>query len=232
MPARFGAYLNRDTIRKTLRVGLPIALGSVIWAVGIFMYSLITAQAGSQALAVLALVTPIESMAIAVMIGLSSTTNVIVGQALGRGNFRGATLDAISLVVWTICAAVLMGSLLWLLKPLLLWLYAGTGSVVLAITDDVFDVLAVVLTVRAINVTLVVGVLRAGADTAFPILMDVCAQWLVAIPLTAAAVVWLGLPFPWVFLAINAEELARLAMTYWRVTQFAWLKRIQPNGVS
>ena len=230
-PARLGAYLNADTVRKTLRVGLPIALGSVIWAVGIFMNSVITAQAGPQALAVLGLVTPVESMAIAVMIGLSSTTNVIVSQALGRGDFRGATVDAISLVIWTVAAAVLMGAALWLLKPALLWLYAGAGASVLAVTDDVFDVLAVVLIVRAINVTMVVGVLRAGADTAFPILMDVGAQWLVAIPLTAAAVVWLGLPFPWVFLAINAEEMARLVMAWWRVTRFPWLHRIRPETV-
>ena len=230
-PARLGAYLNADTVRKTLRVGLPIALGSVIWAVGIFMYSVITAQAGPEALAVLGLVTPIESMAIAVMIGLSSTTNVIVGQSLGRGDFRGATVDAISLVIWTVAAAVLMGAALWLSKPALLWLYAGAGPAVLAVTDDVFDVLAVVLIVRAINVTMVVGVLRAGADTAFPILMDVGAQWLVAIPLTAAAVVWLGLPFPWVFLAINAEEMARLVMACWRVTRFPWLRRIKPEAV-
>lgn len=230
-PARFGAYLNADTIQNTLRVGLPIALGSVIWAVGIFTYSVITAQAGAGALAVLGLVTPIESMAIAVMIGLSSTTNVIVGQSLGRGDFRGATVDAISLVLWTVAAAVLMGAALWLLKPALLWLYAGAGPEVLAVADDVFDVLALVLIVRAINVTMVVGVLRAGADTAFPILMDVSAQWLVAIPLTAAAVVWLGLPFPWVFLAINAEEIARLAMAWWRVTRFPWLRRIQPDAM-
>ena len=228
-PARFGDYLNADTIRKTLRVGLPIALGSVIWAIGIFMYSVIAARAGPEALAVLALVTPIESMAIAVMIGLSSTTNVIVGQALGRGDFRGATVDAISLVIWTVAAAILMGAVLWLLKPALLWLYAGAGPGVLAVADDVFDVLACVLVVRAINVTLVVGVLRAGADTAFPILMDVSAQWLVAIPLTAAAVIWLGLPFPFVFLAINAEEIARLAMAWWRVTRFPWLRRIRPE---
>ncbi len=230
-PVRLPGYLNADTARKVLRVGLPIAAGSVIWAVGIFMYSVITAQAGPQALAVLGLVTPIESMAIAVMIGLSSTTNVIVGHALGRGDFRGATVDAISLVVWTIAAALLMGAALWLSKPALLWLYGGAGAEVLAVADDVFDVLACVLVVRAINVTLVVGILRAGADTVSPILMDVSAQWLVAIPLSAAAVLWLGLPFPWVFLAINAEEMARLGMATWRATRFPWLRRIRPNSV-
>lgn len=230
-PARLPHYLNADAVRKTLRVGLPIAIGSVIWALGIFMYSVITAQAGPQALAVLGLVTPIESMAIAVMIGLSSTTNVIVGQSLGRGDFREATVDAISLVIWTACIALLIGAVLWFAKPALLWLYAGAGPVVLAIADDVFDVLALVLVVRAINVTLVVGVLRAGADTISPIIMDVSAQWLVAIPLAAAAVMWLGLPFPWVFLAINAEEIARLGMAGWRVTRFPWLRQIRPEAV-
>ncbi len=227
--ARVPGYLNADTVRKVLKVGLPIAAGSVIWAVGIFMYSVITAQAGPKALAVLALVTPIESMAIAVMIGLSSTANVIVGQALGRGDFRGAAVDAVSLVLWTVIAALVMGAALWCAKPVLLWLYAGAGASVLSVTDTVFNVLACVLVIRAINVTLVVGILRAGADTVSPIIMDVGAQWLVAIPLTAAAVLWLGLPFPWVFLAINAEEMARLGMALWRVTRFPWLRRIRPE---
>ncbi|GFE49016.1 MATE family efflux transporter [Roseobacter cerasinus] len=226
-PARLPGYLNADTMRKVLRVGLPIAAGSVIWAVGIFMYSVVTAQAGPEALAVLGLVTPVESMAIAIMIGLSSTANVIVGQQLGRSNFRGAVVDATALVAWTVLIALVVGVALWLAKPALLWLYGGAGASVLAVTDDVFDVLACVLVIRAINVTLVVGVLRAGADTISPIVMDVSAQWLVAIPLTAAAVLWLGLPFPWVFLAINAEEMARLGMALWRVTRFGWLRRIR-----
>lgn len=227
-PARMPGYFNTDTMLKVLRVGLPIAAGSVIWAMGIFMYSVITAQAGPQALAVLGLVTPVESMAIAVMIGLSSTTNVVVGQQLGRGDFRNAVIEATALVLWTILIALLMGAALWFAKPTLLWLYDGAGSSVLAVTDDVFDVLACVLVMRAINVTFVVGVLRAGADTISPIVMDVSAQWLVAIPLAAAAVLWLGLPFPWVFLAINVEEMARLGMAFWRITEFRWLRRIQP----
>ena len=83
---------------------------------------------------------------------------------------------------------------------------------------------------QAVNVTLVVGVLRAGGDTISSISMDVVAQWFVAIPLAYVAVTVFALPFPWVFLAINTEEMARLARAWWRVMEFAWLRQIRPKG--
>lgn len=123
-------------------------------------YSVATVKSGPEALAVLGLVTPVESMAIAVMIGTSSTANVIVGEQLERGNLRGAVVEPTGFVLWP-------------------------GG---AVTDDMSDVLACVLVIRAINITLAVGILRAGADTISPIVMDVSAQWLVAIHKTAVAV--------------------------------------------
>lgn len=229
-PRRLADYLNADTVRKTLRIGLPIALGSVVWAIGIFVYSIITAQAGAVPLAALALVTPVESMAIAVMIGLSSTTNVIVGQALGRADFRDAVVRAVALVLWTLIATLLMSLTLLAARPALLALYAGAGAEVLDVADDVFVVLAAVLAFRAVNVTLVVGVLRAGGDTTAPIVMDLVAQWLVAIPLAFIAVAVFALPFSWVFLAINTEEMARQVMAWIRIGQFTWLRQIRPEG--
>ncbi|WP_424975039.1 MATE family efflux transporter [Dinoroseobacter sp. S124A] len=209
---------------------MPIALGSAVWAIGIFVYSIVSAMAGTVPLAVLALVTPVESMAIAVLIGLSSTTNVIVGQALGRADFRRATIDAIALVLWTAMASLAMSLLLLALTPALLTLYAGAGPDVLDVAESVFTVLAAVLMFRALNVTMVVGVLRAGGDTTSPILMDLAAQWLVAIPLSYACVVVFALPFPWVFLAFNSEETARQAMALFRLRQFKWLAQIRPDG--
>ncbi|WP_299210405.1 hypothetical protein [uncultured Tateyamaria sp.] len=84
----------------------------------------------------------------------------------------------------------------------------------------VFGVLACVLIIHPINVTHFIGVQCAVANAISSIVTDVSAQWSVAIPFTAAAVIWFGLPFRWGFLATNAEEMTRLLMVHWRVTQF------------
>ncbi len=186
-PRRIAAYLNRDTVRKILRIGVPIALGSAVWAIGIFVYSIVSAMAGTVPLAVLAL------------------------------------------VLWTAMASLAMSLLLLALTPALLTLYAGAGPDVLNVAESVFTVLAAVLMFRALNVTMVVGILRAGGDTTSPILMDLAAQWFVAIPLSYACVVVFALPFPWVFLAFNSEEIARQAMALVRLRQFKWLAQIRPN---
>ncbi|WP_299605142.1 hypothetical protein [uncultured Tateyamaria sp.] len=84
----------------------------------------------------------------------------------------------------------------------------------------VFGVLACVLIIYPINVTHFIGVQCAVANAISSIVTDVSVQWSVAIHVTAAAVIWFGLPFAWGFLAINAEEMTRLLMVHWRVTQF------------
>jgi Na+-driven multidrug efflux pump len=70
------------------------------------------------------------------------------------------------------------------------------------------------------------GMLRAGGDTTFVLWADLVSQWGVAIPLTWITALVLGLPFPLVFLAVNAEEIVKFLVSGRRLLRRRWIRNL------
>ncbi len=81
------ASLVLDKITRFLKLSLPTTFNFLAWAGGLFAYHAIMGQAGVQGLAALSVMTPVESIALAMMIGSSNAAAVLVGNQLGAKNF-------------------------------------------------------------------------------------------------------------------------------------------------
>ena len=69
-----------------------------------------------------------------------------------------------------------------------------------------FVILAFMYPFRAFNMTMVVGVCRAGGDTRFGAVYDLLFMWVVALPLAASAAFLFGAPAPVIYLCVVSEE--------------------------
>ena len=72
----------------------------------------------------------------------------------------------------------------------------------------------------------IVGVLRSGADTRATIIIDLVGMWLVGLPLAAVGILWLDLPFTWLYLIPVLQEAIKLLMTLYRIAQRRWLRNL------
>lgn len=63
-------------MKRFLSLSLPTAANHLIWSSGIFVYHAVLGQAGVEGLAALSVITPIESFALALLIGLSNAASV------------------------------------------------------------------------------------------------------------------------------------------------------------
>ena len=76
---------------------------------------------------------------------------------------------------------------------------------------------------RAVNSVIVVGVLRAGGDTVFSMVLDTAALWLVGVPLVGvAALVW-HLPVYQVYMFTLVEEIIKASIGLWRYRSKKWM---------
>ena len=94
------------------------------------------------------------------------------------------------------------------------------------VIDDASRVLAIVslfLWVRFNNMTIVVGILRAGGDTRFSLFLDGFIIWIVGVPLAAAAAFIFHLPVYWVYLCAMAEELTKWVLGMQRYFSRRWI---------
>ena len=91
---------------------------------------------------------------------------------------------------------------------------------------DVLLMLAYVGGFRAINITIIVGILRAGGDQKFVLGMDVFCQWCVGIFITFLCVKFWELSMFWIFLAINSEEIIKSFICVWRLLSKKWINNL------
>jgi putative MATE family efflux protein len=215
----------RDGISAKIgRVGVPVSVSSTSWALGILVYSILVGRAGTVELAVLSMVNPLESFAIAVFIGVSTAAGVMVGGSLGERDPHRAWDLSKALLVWSAGIAAVTGLALLSAYAWLPVFYAGVGPATLGVARDTVLVLGLVFVFRAMNITVQNGLLRAGGDTMFVLRTDILCQWAVAVPLTAlTALVW-EVPFPLVFLAVNTEEIVRFLISGHRVLSRRWMR--------
>ena len=178
---------------------------------------------GTQALAVLAIITPIESLVMAFYIGISSAAAVIAGNSLGASQFKQVWLQAQALVIWSIIAGLCMSVLIYFSRFAMVELFAAQSAATLALATDVLLMLAIIGSFRSINITVIVGLLRAGGDQKFVLGMDIFCQWAVGIFFTYIAIEYWQLSLFWVFLAINSEEIIKSFICMSRLISKKWM---------
>jgi len=99
-----------------------------------------------------------------------------------------------------------------------------------AMADRILFISAFTVWLRAINSIIVVGVLRAGGDTVFSMLLDTTALWVVGVPLVGiAAIVW-GMPVYQVYMFTLVEEAIKAAVGLPRFFSRKWMNDLTRAG--
>lgn len=209
--------------RRFSTLALPFMAQGMLWAVGVFVYSLIYASMGAGSLAVMSLLAPVESLMIDLFVGLSAAAAVMIGRSLGQERYQAAKLRA-----RFVCGqAPLPAALVALLVVIAVFPLLAATSLSPAALQDARVVLLMyllLLPVKAYTMLISTAVLRAGGDSRGIIVVDNLCLWLVGLPLAW----WLAnqwqAPLPAVFCAVIAEELVKSVLFSWRQRQGYWLR--------
>jgi Na+-driven multidrug efflux pump len=76
------------------------------------------------------------------------------------------------------------------------------------------------------NLVIFIGILRAGGDTRFGLVLDGFIIWLVGVPLTAFGAFVLHLPIYLVYLLTMSEELVKWSLGIWRYFSKKWIHNL------
>jgi Na+-driven multidrug efflux pump len=117
---------------------------------------------------------------------------------------------------------LLIGALLQLAKGPILALYNVPPDVI-ADASRVLSIVSLFLWMRFNNMTIVVGILRAGGDTRFSLVLDGLIIWIVGVPLAATAALAFHLPVYWVYLSAMSEETTKWILGLRRYWSRRWI---------
>lgn len=225
----FRLMKHRPQWFKLLNLVLPMMFSFGIWSLGSFTYQLIFGRIGTTELAVISMLLPVEGIFLSIFFGIASACSIVVGQHLGANRLDDAWTTAKIFSGLGPVVAILLGGLLITFSDLVLSPYQGVSQQTMDLTKTIFVVIGGCAWLKVINMTLAMGILRAGGDNRFCLMTDTICMWLISIPLVWLAAFYWELAFVWVVLIMYSEEVCKTFMFGIRVKNKRWMRNLTSN---
>lgn len=197
----------------------------MLWSVGVTIYTLIYARISIYAVAASTIALSIERFAFVFFIGLANASSVLIGNYIGKKQYDVAIDLANKGIMLAIVLGILIGLFIFFLTPFILLLFKVSLQVKEIVKGIIF-IYSFIITLRALNVLLIVGIFRSGGDTTFSLIVDAGAVWFFGIPLGALAAFVFKLSVPLVFLAISSEEIVKVIFSMIRFLNKKWINNL------
>ncbi len=229
LPCSFKFYhLFNNTkgfLNKFVKISLPVILNEMLWSLGVTIYTVIYSRISTSAVAASNIALTIERFAFVFFIGLANASAVLIGNYIGKKDYNTAIDIANKGLILTTFFGIFIGIFIFFLTPYILMLFKISIEVN-RIVRGMILIFSFIVTLRAENVLLIVGIFRSGGDTTFSLIIDVGAVWFFGIPFGILAAFILKLSVPLVFLAICSEEFVKIILSLIRYFNRKWVHNV------
>lgn len=218
--------LDKTQIHRYLAFSLPLVANYAIWAVGNSTYHLVTGYAGTEALAVMGVIVPIESAFFALFVGLANASAVLIGRELGAGNndtawYLHQFFDRITFIL-----LIIFCSALWFARPLMLHIFDQLDATSTELLFNTLGVFCFLVWVKIINMMRIIGVLRAGGDNRFTLITDTIVMWVFGLPIYIAVVFLTKISFVYIYALMFLEDGLKFIPVIKRVISRKWMNNL------
>jgi putative MATE family efflux protein len=213
-------------IKRYLAFALPLVANYGIWAVGNATYHVVTGYAGTDALAVMGMVVPVESIFFALFVGLANAAAVLVGRALGGDNKEEAWRLQKFFNGLTLALLILMTAGLWFARPWVLEIFKPLAENTAQLLMQTLAIFCGLVWLKVFNMIRIIGVLRAGGDNKFCLITDTVVMWGVGLPIYAMAVFVGGWSFTLLYALMFLEDALKFLPVYFRIKKRKWMKNL------
>ncbi len=220
-PFKKDAGLSKD-YRKAATV---MIFTEMCWSVATPIQSAILGSMSSNAIAANSIATTFYNYLKVVIRAASSASSVIIGSAIGAGDIEEVKAKARTLSVVDVCLGLVLGvSLFFLRKPLLGLYVLNDEAMVLA--NQMIMLYSFIMVTMSYQMPVTAGIIRAGGDTKFHMLMNITGIWCVCIPLSfLAAYVWHAPVIVIVFCA-QIDQVYKVFPVFSRFRKYNWIKKL------
>lgn len=195
-----------------------------LWVLGTNYKSAIIGKIGALELASIVTATTITSINFSVFSGISNSTSILIGNYLGSNEKEKAEKTASISIKLMIILGIFLSIFLAMISPFILHLMK-TEENLRYITQNILLIECIVITFKALNLLLIVGILRSGGDIFYPMVIDITGMWLISIPLTLFGS-YMGYNIYIIYIFTTIYEFYALIFAMYRYYKKIWLKRL------
>ena len=218
-----GSWVSWKLVLVPLFVlGIPLALTTIFWTSGNFIYNIIAQQISNDALAVLQIFGSLEAVFFVASLGLMSAVTALAGRAVGAGDgaLAQAWIAKIKRVgVYTgIAFGVLFAGSAFAVPTL----FPKVGPAVLIPVTFAILLNAAIQFVKVRIALLGAAILPSGDDVKGVVIGDFIAPFLVGVPITIALAFFTPLGIYGLFIGRTIEEFFKVIFFSWRERRIQW----------
>ena len=221
-----------EMVRRFVRFATPVMCNETFWGLGTSLFPTIMGhmEGSEEILAAYAIAGNITNLCTVGMFAIAGTAAILVGQEIGSGNADrvyslGALLNALAFLFGVASGAVFLGLLYAFIVPVLYPLFKLTPSAA-EICTMMLTMIFLVMPLRSMECTNIVGVLRGGGDVRMATLIDLSPLWAVSIPIAALSGLVFKLGIFWVYLGIISENIVKAVLGLWRFKTGKWIRDV------
>ena len=217
-------FFSFDTafFARVLKTTMPAMANELFWSMGITTYNAIYAHIGTDSIAAINVNATMEELGFVVFMGLGNACAVMVGNRIGAGKKAEAYETVRRVIILSVSAAWIVGLIVILLRDTVVGFYELSPSGIHNVRMLML-MMACTLWIRMFNFSTFIGALRAGGDTRFALVMEICSIWLIGVPAAYFAAFVLHLPVYYVYLFVILEEIAKAFVSAWRFRSRKWI---------
>lgn len=211
--------------RRYLRITVPVVINEVGWVLGFTMYKVVYARMGTDVIASINISENVINLLMVAFHGTSNACAVMIGRLLGAAQDRKAYGYAVRFSIIGPFLGVLIGLILLSLSGRIPLLFK-VDPAVREMTRRVLIIHALIIPFDVFSWQMIVGILRAGGDTRFSMMMEVGTVWGYGVPLAIVTGLVLHQPITLIVFLVRSEEIVKSLIGFLRLRSKKWVRKV------
>ena len=217
--------INADMRQDYRKVCVPIMLSQVLWGVSVPMQTAILGHLSNDAIAANSVATTFYQYLKVIVIAMSSTSAVMIGNAIGRGDMKRIKSDARTLAVIDVVIGLILGMALIALRNPLLSMYKLDDSAT-TMALHLIVIMGFVMVGMSYQMPVSFGIIQGAGDAGFTMKMNMISTWCIVMPLSFMAAFWWKWPVEAVVIMIQSDQIFKGLPTFIRFCTYKWIKKL------
>lgn len=215
-------HIEKAMFVKVMKTASPVIANEGLWAISTAIVFAIYGQISAAALAIVQIANTVTEVFQTLYAGMSNASSVIIGRTLGRGDKDMAYKYAMKMmkliVIFNIFTMLLLIAAIWPIAGIY-----GFGPETADMLIKSLLVFAAAQLPKMLVYVLICGIIRAGGDTVWCLIVEFIFNFCAQVSLAFLAVNILGLPLYLAIAVVMTSEIVKSVVCIRRVLSKKWM---------
>lgn len=216
---------NQALLRDFVRYGTPLMLGQAVWAVNQFSRGWFVGHMSPASIAAASIAETIDGLVWMFPLGVAIACGILTGKTIGQGKFAEMKVQARTMQAIFVTIGLWTAFFLWLARPYVIGFYELRPETV-PVVRTFLTVITLTAATRCYQAPSLMGLVKAGGDTAFVFLNDTFWVFCWMLPAAFVAQRVLKLADWLVFAILLSDQVTKCIVAAIKINRFRWMKNL------